>query len=524
LPSSKQASDSPCPKITIFSLKAPKTEQKNLPNAKIPSIFAKTNTMTTNETIFSPFAPCSPQSQSEGRLKPIGFKNQFPFNNHRVTCLLLWIAAAPLSQADDTGKVPGLTITEYPRHAEQVDEASFYLDPGKMGEAVGTKRITKSIDPWTWTETRNATARGELVIPEDGDYGFLTKGFYDRSLLMINGKVICAFQDGEETVTTIPLKKGKAEIRVVGYLGSRGSASVLWRPPGQKELGPIPSRLLMTDRLPDDPPEKGVRFVVKNIEVEVYQDGVLLPDATVEFELRETGPDAQAERLRKGKEKTKEEEMGEGERPKKKKKEIEPVAPAVGHIKPGASSLQVESPRRWTVQVLVATYGTGGKNADVTEKVARFVEDKKRFSANPVDLGTDPNPGWNKSLHLVYIKDGVRREQRWNENGTVLPETLYGPQDAGELTRWLEGTRWTGSNGEIQFHPSGLLAGPKLSGDAQWKAVDSRKIRLTWANEESKDYDFDYVWSNFKRPDDGKDGYRLLRGDAVDGVKLEVAF
>jgi hypothetical protein len=437
---------------------------------------------------------------------------------------LLATTVAGISHADDPGKIPGLTVTEYPRHTEQVDEASFYLDPGKLGEAVGTKRIIKSIDPWTWTETRNAIASGDLMIPEDGDYGFLTKGFYDRSLLLINGKVTCEFRDGEETVTTIPLKKGKAEIRVVGYLGSRGSASVLWRPPGQTELGPIPARSLTTDRLPDAPPEKQVRVVLKNLDAEVYQDGVLLPDATVEFVSPESKPELQPERPRKNKGKTKEKRTEEGERPKKEKKAIPADAPAVGRTEPVAAVLPVESPRRWMVQVLAATYGTGGKNADVTERVSRFVEDRKRFSANPVDLGADPNPGWNKSLHIVYLKDGVRREQRWNENGTVLPESLYGPQDAGELTRWLEGTRWTGPKGEIQFHPSGLVAGPKLSGDAQWKALDSRKIRLTWAKEESLDYEFDYVWSVFKRPEDGKDGYRLLKGDDFEGVKLEVAF
>jgi len=440
--------------------------------------------------------------------------------------LLLTVIFSPISWAGDWGKAPGLTVSEYPRHTEQVDESSFYLDLAKLVEPVGAKRITKTLDPWTWTETRNATARGELIIPVDGDYAFATRGHYDRNLLMINGKVVCGFCDGEDTVATIPLKKGSVEICVVGYLGSRGSANVLWRPPGQKELGPIPARSLMTDGVPVpvSVSEKGVRVVVKVLEVEVYQDGVRLPDPVVEYELPEGKQPAQPDQKGNGKAKTKGKERGEEERPKRRKNEAEQEAPVLDRIEPAAAALTVEAPLRWAVQVLSANYGTGGKNADVSDRVARLVEERKRFAVSPVDLGADPNPGWNKSLHIVYVKDGVRREQRWNENGTVLPESLYGPQDAGELTRWLEGTRWTGPKGEIQFHRSGLVAGPKLAGDAEWKALDSRRVRLTWGLEESSDYEFDFVWASFKRPDDGKDTYRLMRGDSFGGANLEVAF
>jgi len=798
---------------------------------------------------------------------------------------VLWTTVAGISHADESGKVPGLTISEYPRHAEQVDEATFFLDPAKLVDPIGPPRLTKSLDPWTWTAERNAVARGELIIPEDGDYAFVADSHYDRNVLMINGKVVCGFRDGTERVATIPLKKGPVEICVVGYVGSRGSAKVLWRPPGQKELGPVPSHALRTKGV-SAAPRKGVLVVAKDFVVEVYHNGTRVPDEKREYLLDRFGASAECidvplqagdwivfhvanNRLRhegriyfamaasdgadrfahvsdpaspqwsscddpgrardfiKGRREgtesravpiTKVWEEGDKymtefsgatfpgiplwgaapscwikyvvpgpekkpttkSREKPSSSELEKIVPleskrakppvkasgtaavakvnslgmtflpvagtevlmcihetrkgdyaayaaevpqvpdtwkaieaygipvsenadhpvvnvswddavafcqwlskkegatyrlptdrewtlAVGigarerrgtpesfdgkiknvypwgtqwpppagagnfadlagaakipgmiaipryddgyattapvmSFRPNPSGfydlsgnvwewcenwynkeqrervlrggawqydelsllssdrlanlpetrdiyrgfrcvldpsgqqedekvaleehqiLAVESPRRWTVQVLAATYGTGGKNADVIERVTRFVEDRKRFSANPVDLGADPNPGWNKSLHIVYIKGGVRREQRWNENGTVLPESLYGPQDAGELTRWLEGTRWTGPKGEIQFHPSGLVAGPKLSGDAQWKALDSRKIRVTWAKEGSLDYDFDYVWSELKRPEDGKDSYRLLKGDTFDRVKPDVTF
>lgn len=788
---------------------------------------------------------------------------------------LLWTIVAGISHADEPGKVPGLTVTEYPRHAEQVDEASFYVDPGKLVDPIGPSKLTKSLDPWTWTAERNAIARGELIIPDDGDYAFVADSHYDRNVLMIEGKVVCGFRDGTDRVATIPLKKGPVEICVVGYVGSRGSAKVLWRPPGHKELGPIPSHALRTKGV-HAAPRKGVLVVAKDFVVEVYHNGTRVPDEKREYLLDRFGASAECidvplqagdwivfhvanNRLRhegrmyfamaasngadrfahvsdhaspqwsscddpgrardfiKGRHEgtesravpiTKVWEEGDKymtefsgatfpgaplwgaapscwikyvvpgpekkpttkSREKPSSSELEKIVPleskraktpvkasgtaavakvnslgmkflpvpgtevlmcihetrkgdyatyaaehpqvhqtwktieaygfpvsenadhpvvnvnwndaaafckwlsekegltyrlptdrewslAVGIgaqepkgmperldgaikgiypwgtqwppprgagnfadsagaakipglnaipgyedgyattapvmsfeanqsgfydlsgnvwewcedwydkdrrervLRGGAwqydelsllssdrlcnlpetrdiyrgfrcvldpsgrkekkkvaheesktrSILAVELPRRWTVQVLAATYGTGGKNADVTERVTRFVEERKRFSANPVDLGADPNPGWNKGLHIVYLKEGVRREQWWNENGTVLPDSLYGPQDAGELTRWLEGTRWTGPKGEIQFHPSGLIAGSKLSGDSQWKALDSRKVRVTWTNEESLDYEFDYVWSEFKRPEDGKDGYRLIK-------------
>lgn len=173
--------------------------------------------------------------------------------------------------------------------------------------------------------------------------------------------------------------------------------------------------------------------------------------------------------------------------------------------------LAIESPRKWPVQVLSAVYGTGGKNADVTERVAELVQERKFFAANPGHLKADPNPYWNKSLRIVYMKDGVRREQRRNENEHILPESFYGPQDAGELETWLPGTRWIGPRGEIQFHQNQLLTGPELKTQAQWKATAANGLEITWEEDDVTAYRFDYTWSSFKQPDDAKTTHRILK-------------
>ena len=127
-------------------------------------------------------------------------------------------AAAPLSAG--TAPAPdkssairpfaqGLVVTEYPRHASQAnDKEGFYLPLEQMGEPVGEKYVVESLDPWKWETERNAVASGFLEIEADGVYSFRTNSFYDRNLLMIQGEVVCGFGDGDDTVATIPLKKG----------------------------------------------------------------------------------------------------------------------------------------------------------------------------------------------------------------------------------------------------------------------------------------------------------------------------
>ena len=190
--------------------------------------------------------------------------------------------------------------------------------------------------------------------------------------------------------------------------------------------------------------------------------------------------------------------------------EVTPLVVAGESLPP---ELAITNPKRRPVQIVSAIYGTGGKNADVTEKVREFVEEKRAFfAANPGHLGVDPNPHWNKGLHIVFMKDGVRREQHRNESEHILPESFYGPQDAAELAEWIIGTRWQGPRGEIQFHPNGRLAGPKLKGEADWKSTRANRLQIIWPKEEEgSEYEFDYIWSSFRVPADGKNEYRIMK-------------
>lgn len=175
--------------------------------------------------------------------------------------------------------------------------------------------------------------------------------------------------------------------------------------------------------------------------------------------------------------------------------------------------IAVQNPKKWPVQIISAIYGTGGKNADVTAKVKQYVEiERKMFAANPVHLGADPNPYWNKGLHIVYYKDGVRREQHRNENEHILPESFYGPQDQAELTRWLVGTRWHGPKGEVQFQENGLLTGQGVKRGVSWRALAANRLKLIWSEQESVEFHFDYVWSSFRDPNDGKNAFQIVTG------------
>lgn len=172
----------------------------------------------------------------------------------------------------------------------------------------------------------------------------------------------------------------------------------------------------------------------------------------------------------------------------------------------------VASPARWPVQVISAIYGTGGKNADVTARVKDLVENQRAFFAvDPPNLGADPNPYWNKGLTIVYMKDGVRREQHRGENEHVLPESFYGPQDAAELTKWLPGSRWRGEKGELQFHADRTVTGPGIDGAPTWETLANNHFRITWAADRKVEYYFDYTWSSLREAADAKVVYHGVK-------------
>jgi hypothetical protein len=172
--------------------------------------------------------------------------------NMKTTLLFVLSLGLPLALFADVGPTPrpGLVRVEYPRHKSQAnDQDHFQVALEQLGEPTGQKVVIKSLSPWTWNPERNAVARGWLRIDADGDYQFTSNSFYDGNLLIIDDKTVCPCRDGEETVATIPLKKGMVKILSAGFVGGRGASgiSVRWKPPGQAELSEIPPSLLQHD-------------------------------------------------------------------------------------------------------------------------------------------------------------------------------------------------------------------------------------------------------------------------------------
>lgn len=154
------------------------------------------------------------------------------------------------------------------------------------------------------------------------------------------------------------------------------------------------------------------------------------------------------------------------------------------------------------VIIVSASYGTGGKNADVTAVVRKMIEEKRQmFSVTPSVLGTDPNPGWNKELLVNYRKDGVLRSRHWGENAHVLPETFYGPQNTPELAAWLPGTRWSDGKSEIHFLPNGWLITVGSTAPGRWEAASHNEVNLTLGGRTTL-VGMDYTWSTFKLGND----------------------
>jgi hypothetical protein len=126
-------------------------------------------------------------------------------------------------------------------------------------------------------------------------------------------------------------------------------------------------------------------------------------------------------------------------------------------------------------------------------------------------LGADPNPYWNKSLWIVYMKDGVRREQRRNENEHILPESFYGPQDAPELDKWLPGSRWRSGGGELQFHADHSATGSGVDGTVVWEALAKDRLRLIWPDGRKVEYVTDYRWRSLHDAENAGAVYHVVQ-------------
>lgn len=91
--------------------------------------------------------------------------------------------------------------------------------------------------------------------------------------------------------------------------------------------------------------------------------------------------------------------------------------------KPGLPAAAASSSAN--VLIISAVYGSGIKFADVTYRVNDLVHQPEvEFFARPEWLDTDPTPGWNKALVIVYEFKGQRRTYTTGEGGRVSAAIL----------------------------------------------------------------------------------------------------
>ena len=91
--------------------------------------------------------------------------------------------------------------------------------------------------------SNNLVASGYLLIERPGEYGFFSRGDWDRDALAINGEWIQKFGTPQSNITRVTLSPGLVPIQIVNYVGT-GRVETKWIPPGRRELSPIPSELL----------------------------------------------------------------------------------------------------------------------------------------------------------------------------------------------------------------------------------------------------------------------------------------
>ena len=75
--------------------------------------------------------------------------------------------------------------------------------------------------------------------------------------------------------------------------------------------------------------------------------------------------------------------------------------------------------------IVSAIYGSGTHFADVSARVNELLhETNAQFYAHPDSLGTDPTPGWNKTLVIIYELQGERHLFTTGEGGQVSSAAL----------------------------------------------------------------------------------------------------
>jgi len=159
--------------------------------------------------------------------------------------------AVALTPAQAKKLVPGLLAAPYARHASQPVGAGAFVEDKDLGPPIGPSWIVYSVSPVAFPAENNLVVRGFLKIDVPGEYAFNGNCFYDRNALLVAGKLLCPYRDGENKVNRIVLNKGLFPIVVQGFVEARGQVDIKWQPPGQSELCPIPPQALFflpTDR------------------------------------------------------------------------------------------------------------------------------------------------------------------------------------------------------------------------------------------------------------------------------------
>jgi len=66
---------------------------------------------------------------------------------------------------------------------------------------IGFAWTVQSLDSWRYKPERNAVAASYLKIEKAGEYAFDSNNFYDRNVLMIDGRIVCGYGGGEAKIS-----------------------------------------------------------------------------------------------------------------------------------------------------------------------------------------------------------------------------------------------------------------------------------------------------------------------------------
>jgi hypothetical protein len=174
-----------------------------------------------------------------GELKALGEAALVP------TVAVAAATPAPLGAATAGRSAQGLLLTRYPMHPSQKDGNKYagYVPLADLGKPIGAPRTVPTVSGWTKQVDENAVVAGLLRIDQRGTYQFRTSSGYDRNELLLDGKVVCKFRDGENKVATVELRIGLLPIVSVGYAHSTTEVRVQWKPPGATDFSDLPSNL-----------------------------------------------------------------------------------------------------------------------------------------------------------------------------------------------------------------------------------------------------------------------------------------